>query len=420
MTMKVDEKAGRPTAGQVDAAVPELRLADIEIATVHASERSNWVFMTVTSDSGHTGVGEATLDGHEQFVVDYLEAMRPLVVGGGAADILRACEAIPGAPSNRVYAAAASGLEQALWDLSGKQLGVPVYRLLGGKIREGIRAYANINKGTRGDRSPAGFATSAERAVASGATAVKCAPFDGVWRQNLIDRDAREAIAVGVERVQTVRDAVGSEVDVLVDCHWRFDVRTALQVLGQLEASEPFWVEALVPETDLAGWEKIRARTTARLAGGEMTVGLEDFRRFIDASGVDVIMPDVKWAGGISGLMKVATLAEAFGISCAPHNPSGPVATLASLHACVSANSAVMLEFSWGEAGWRSDLVGFSEDLRGGLLHPSASPGLGITLNLDVIAENPPTPTTLAERPEYTGHARSTPPSGSVLGLPLR
>lgn len=416
--MKAHEQTEQAKAGESDPT--ELRLTGIDIDTVNASARSNWVFVTVHSDSGHTGVGEATLDGHERFVVPYLEALRPLVVDGGPAAILRQCEAIPGAPSNRVYAAAASGLEQALWDLSGNQLGVPVYRLLGGKIRDGIRAYANINRRTRGDRSPAGFAKSAEQAAAAGATAVKCAPFDGVWRQNLVDRDARDAIAVGVERVRSVRQAVGPAVDVLVDCHWRFDVRTALRVLGELEASEPFWVEALVPENDLAGWEAIRSRTTTRLAGGEMIVGLEEFRRFIDASGVDVIMPDVKWAGGISGLMKVAALAEGFGIGCSPHNPSGPVATLASLHACVSANSAIMLEFSWGEAEWRSDLVGFAEDLHDGLLRPAARPGLGCTLNRDLIAENPAVPTTLAERPEPTGHARAAPPSGSLLPLPLR
>ena len=155
-------------------------------------------------------------------------------------------------------------------------------------------------------------------------------------------------IDAGLARIDAVRDAVGPAVDVLIDCHGRFNPRTATVVVREMERIDPYWIEAPVSERDLEGWRRVRDSTSARLAGGEFLVGLEAHRRFIAATGVDVVMPDVKYCGGISGLVQVAAVAESFGVAVAPHDPSGPVSTAATAQAALAAPTPQLVEFALG------------------------------------------------------------------------
>jgi galactonate dehydratase len=359
---------------------------------VNVTTRTNWVFVIVESNDGLRGVGEGTLDGHEPQVLAEIAAATPRFLGQPASPLARLSRPHPAAFGGLAHAAATGAIEQALWDLLGQRLGVPVSDLLGGASAPDVRLYANVNRAILGDRSPAAFAAAARAAVADGFRAVKIAPFDGLRWEAEQEPAGRALIGAGMDRIQAVREAIGpaTDVDLLIESHGRFNARTATVVLPRIAAFDPYWIEAPVPEADLDGWRRVRDATDARLAGGEGLVGLPAFRRFIEASGVDVVMPDVKWCGGIRTLQQIAGLAEAFGIDVAPHNPSGPVSTAATAHLAVTLPHVIpIIEFAWGEASWRPALVSGDELILAGRLRPSGRPGLGLRLDETLAADHP-------------------------------
>lgn len=374
----------------MDRTAPAIR--SISSAVVNATPRTNWVFITVETVDGLTGLGEATLDGHERQVVDEVGAFAAHLVGSPATPRNSVLRPHPAAFGGLAHAAASSAIETALWDVAGKRSGLSVAELLGGPITDGVRLYANVNRSLLSERSPAAFAMASRQAVAAGFEAVKVAPFDGVLWQPRQDRHAWQLIEAGLERVFDVRAAVGPEIDVLVDCHFRFNRHTATRVVAELEAVDPYWIEAPVPERDVEGWRHVRASTESRLAGGEFLVGVESHRRFLQDTGVDVIMADVKYCGGIDTLRQIAGLAESFGAELAPHNPSGPVATAASAQVAVSAFNTPILEFAWGEVDWRSALVCGSEVVEGGRLLLPSGRGIGVDLDATMVADHPGVP----------------------------
>ena len=365
-------------------------IAAIRPVVVNVTARTNWIFVLVDADDGLTGIGEATLDGHEPQVLAEIAAASRRMIGQVAAPLAAYSRPRPGAFGGLAHAAAASAIEQALWDLLGQRLGAPVVDLLGGSATSSVRAYANVNRGILGDRSADGFAAAARAAVADGFDAVKVAPFDGLRWEAVEDRRARGLIDAGLERLHAVRAAIGDEVELLIDCHGRFNGRSAAVIVPEIAAVAPSWIEDPVPQRDLDGWRRVRAATDGRLAGGEMLLGAASFRRFIEATGVDVVLADVKYCGGIAGLQAAAAVADSFGIVLSPHNPSGPVGTAATV-AVAAANPALIpiTEFAWGEAGWRSELVGGAEVVERGAIRVPRSPGLGIRLNEALAAAHP-------------------------------
>jgi galactonate dehydratase len=246
-----------------------------------------------------------------------------------------------------------------------------------------------VNRAILGSRTPEAFAAAARGAVAAGFDAVKVAPFDGLRWEPEQERPARALIDAGLARIAAVRAAVGSGIDVLIDCHGRFNPRTATVVVREMEVIDPYWIEAPVSERDLEGWRRVRDSTSARLAGGEFLIGPEAHRRFIEATGADVVMPDVKYCGGIGGLTEVAAIAASFGTEVAPHDPSGPVSAAATGQAALAAAGPQIVEFAWGETSWRADLVGGGETIEGGRLVLGGRPGLGLSLDEAVAAAHP-------------------------------
>ena len=301
--------------------------------------------------------------------------------------------------------AATSAMEQALWDLLGQRLGAPVSVLLGGPVEGRVRLYANVNRAILGSRTPEAFAAAALDAVAGGFDAVKVAPFDGLRWEPEQDRGARALIDAGMARIGAVRDAVGPTVDVLIKAaHGRFNPRTATVAVREMERIDPYWIEAPVSERDLEGWRQVRDSTSARLAGGEFLVGLEAHRWFIAATGVDVVMPDVKYCGGIGGLVQVAAVGELLRVAVAPHDPSGPVSTAATAQAALAATTPQLVEFAWGETTWRGELVG-GETIDDGWFVLDGRPGLGVVPRRG-----------LCRRPPVRADAGVTRPLGALSG----
>jgi len=287
-----------------------------------------------------------------------------------------------------VSATAFSAIEQALWDLSGKALGVPVYALFGGRLRDTLPVYANINRATT-KRTPDGFAATARAAVKEGFRAIKGAPWDGFPPAGSAASAIEAAVENGIACVAAMRDAVGPDVDVMVDCHSFFDVALAERVAARLEPLNLAWYEEPVAPERIDETREIRRRIRQQMAAGEVLFGVSGFAPLSRDRTVNVIMPNVKHCGGLLELTHIAAAAEQDGVDVAPHNPSGPVSTAASAHVCAVLKNFRILELQWGEVTWRSDVVDPPERFTGGTFSVSARPGFGIELNDRVIRSKP-------------------------------
>ena len=372
---------------QLTSLDPVIRVSGIEVTTVRVTARTNWIIVRLHTNRGITGLGEASLGRRTD--LPELREFFVMVDGESVFDIQQYRQRgwSSAASGNRVLATAFSAIEQALWDIVGKALDVPIYQLFGGKLRESLPVYANINRATS-DRSPDGFAQMAQQAVADGFAAIKAAPFDGFPSLESPAEEIVRAVDLGIACVMAMRAAIGDEVKLKIDVHSNFDVDLAIDVARQLEPANLSWYEEPVAPTELANTVAIHDAIKQRLAGGEFLFGIEGFGPLCQARAVDVIMPDIKHCGGIMEAQRIATLAEVAGITVSPHNPSGPVATAASVNLCAALPNFEILEYQWGEADWRTDLIEPPEVFNDGNLLVSNRAGIGVELNERVLREH--------------------------------
>ena len=356
-----------------------LKITDIETEVVQVNHRGNWLFVKVHADNSTIGVGEASHGRDDDSVQHIINTLKPALSGWNPFQLETFRQRFYRDTESHTYHTALSGVEQAMFDLAGKALDVPSYQLLGGKCREKIRLYANINRATV-DRSPFGFANKAERAVAEGFTAIKCAPFDDVSVANISRGSLTPAICLGIDRIRTIRAAIGGDIDLMVDCHSRFNPGIIIQVAKELEDLHLFWIEDAIPLDNLDAFAHISQSIGIPIATGERLRTLTDFDRLLTQTSIDYILPDVKHVGGLSGLKKIATLAAARNVSVTPHNPSGPVATAASVQCMASVPNFAILEYAWGEVDWRASLTQPPEQIVDGSIEVPNRAGLGITV----------------------------------------
>lgn len=343
-----------------------------------------FLFVLVDTAAGVTGVGEGSQNDQDAAVVANVRQLAPRYVGGDPLDLIEARgRMLTSNRTGRAISVAVSAIEQALWDVAGKLLGVPVYRLLGGCAQEGLerlRCYATMAAGVR-DQSPEGLAREAARCVEAGYTGVKVAPFRGLTALGVDSAEGRRHFREGVTRVAAVREAAGPDVDVLIECGFSFDLATARRAAQALEPHDCFWLEAPVLWDDPAELARLRTQVRQRIASGETLHGRRAFREMIEQQSVDVLQPDVKWTGGILEAKKIAAWAEPYQIAIAPHNNSGPVATAASAHLAATLPNFLILETPSRRPEWEEDLLRGTGIVEGGhvsLERLRARPGLGI------------------------------------------
>jgi len=354
----------------------------LEPLRIPVNRRGDWLIVRLRA-RGRAALGDATSAGDLDAAAALLTgALTDLLAG---ADLLatdaRADDLLAWAISHggdRLHATVASAVEQALWDLRARVEGVPIHALLGGARRDTITLYANMNRGTH-DRSLAAFAERARLARADGFRAVKIAPFDEVTR-DVQGGELVLAAEAGIARVAAVREALGDGIELLVDCHRRFDVESAVAVAARLHEYGVAWFEESVRGGEPAQLAEVRRRVPMRTAGGESLFGADAFRALIDAGAVDVVMPDVKHCGGLRETLRIAHLAAERGIGFAPHNPHGPIGTAHSLHVCAAAPEAERLEYQFREVEWSRAWVAPTEAPRDGHLAVPAGAGLGVEL----------------------------------------
>ncbi len=354
-----------------------LRLSELHLYSVVVSVKTRWLFLVGRSIDGLTGFGEVTLQNQDAAIVDATRKL-PGVITHATLQTLR--QRLP-LPIGHVLA---SAVEQVWLDIQGQEQNVSTRRLVGIQPRSKIRCYANINRGTI-DRTPNSFATRAEEALAIGFSAVKIAPFDEVLTQASNQHARSDAINIGMIRVEAVMRVSGDHA-VQVDCHSRFALKEANQVIARLGQLGVRWIEEPVVETaeTISKLKVLRAtanRHGALLAGAEKLSGLDQFQSFIDAGAYDVIMPDIRFCGGFAEAIRIATYAQLHGTQVSPHNPCGPVMAIVSAQMAACLPSLHSLELQHAESPLFDKLLSTSHQLTLGHYELTEESGHGITLS---------------------------------------
>ena len=357
-----------------------MKIERLEVETVRVNERETWAFVLLHTDKGIAGLGELNPSAPRQACVDALRRMGEFLVGKDPRRVRALYDELNTGSPDLVGVRALSAVEQCLWDILGKSLDAPVHALLGGKCRDGIGLYANITRATP-ELTPEAFAASARGAVADGFTAVKVAPFGGTY-----PIESLAGLEQGIECVRRVRQAVGPDVDVMLDCYGLFSSEAALALVEALGEVDLFWFEEPVADDDWDGYHRVRRESGLRLAGGERYEFGSGFWEALERRIFQVAMPDVGIVGGIGALHEVSLMAASREIRVAPHGPFGPVTLAASAQVMAAHACFLTMEFPWGLNGWRQDLVAPAERVGGSQYRLPDGPGLGVALNPEILA----------------------------------
>ncbi|KGD90186.1 hypothetical protein JL37_19680 [Achromobacter sp. RTa] len=371
------------------------RIADVSLHVAGVAPRSNWSFLKLAMDDGRCGWGELTLRAHEDAMIGILARMMPSIRNQTLDGLAALCKAYPGMPAGRAGNAVISALDQACLDLIGQYLGQPICDLWGGVDRAPLRSYATVNRSVK-ERTPAGFAEACKAAVAAGFQGVKIMPFDAVTPRTASSAEGEAEAGRAVQRILAVRDAIGPELPLMVDCHWRLDGDAARRFIDALADARLHWLECPVPESPewhdcIRALRKHANRAGMRLAGAENIIGGAGALPFLAQGLYDVIMPDIKYCGGYGEFARIAALAASHDVSVSPHNPSGPVAHAHTVHVCAALGITEAVEQQFAESPLFEGAVrGNAPMLREGHFHAGTASGLGIAVDEAVMRGNPP------------------------------
>lgn len=347
-----------------------------------------WVFVRVETADGIVGWGEGTNFPGVQPIATAIRNLSPVVVGEQAWDIEKLW--------NKMYRfmyyngmggivlAAISAIDIALYDIVGKKLGVPISKLIGGQVRDRLRVYAN-GWTESVTKSPENYARRTKELVAKGYTGCKFDPFSSTsYNREVGQAEVREAVAL----VKAIREAGGPDYDIAIDVHGRWNTKSTLEIIHALEPYRLFFYEEAVPPENVAAMAEVQRNTPVALATGERIFGRHGFRELLEKQAVRIIQPDVARTGGITEFKKIAAMADTYYVPVAPHNPNGPICTIASMHACFSIPNFLILEFFEPDeavfkeivvGGWRADT---------GAVYPINAPGLGVNITNEFLAKH--------------------------------
>jgi galactonate dehydratase len=367
-----------------------VKITDIRTTVVGTPWRE-LVFLELATDEGLVGLSEARMVNKTSTLVACIEELAPrYVIGTDPFDVERLAWNVLRAEYGRAGEIAQSALasfDVACWDLIGQSLNVPIWKLLGGRFRDRVPAYAN--GWYQAERDPKAIAALARTVVDRGYRAMKLDPF-GAASAELSAAGRRRAIDI----VAAVREAVGADIQILVEMHGRFTPATAATVAVALEPYDPEWIEEPVPAENPKAMSRVRAATRLTIATGERAHTMEDIRPLIEDGLVDVVQVDLTHFGGFLAMKRLAGWADAYSLLMAPHNVCGPVGTMANVHFAVATPNYKALEhFNDFADSWVLDLVDHAPrvDAADGCFAVPERRGLGVRLNHDACAEHPRT-----------------------------
>ena len=367
-----------------------MKISDLRLTVVGTPWRE-LVFLELTTDDGLTGVGEVRMVNKTDTLLACIGELAPrYVIGADPFDVERLAWNVQRGEYGRAGEVAQSALaafDVAFWDLMGQSLGVPVWKLLGGKFRDRVPAYAN--GWYQAEREAGAIARLARGVVERGYRALKLDPF-GAASAELPAADRRRAESI----VAAVREAVGLDVQILIEMHGRFTPATAVRVAHMLEPYDPEWIEEPVPPENAAALAHVKAATRTPIATGERAHSIADIREFIETGVADIVQADLTHFGGFLPMKHLAGWADAHYLLLAPHNVCGPVGTMANVHFAVATpNYKVLEHFNDFADPWVQDLVDHPSRVSAddGCFGLPDRPGLGVRLNHDACAAHPRT-----------------------------
>lgn len=380
-----------------------MRITAINVHYRYFGDRS-WIITEMQTDEGLIGYSEVGKN-RERAVGAMIEEITPILLGQDPTQIERLWEQVYRMNfwTGTTEMTALSAVEMCMWDILGKSLNAPVYKLLGGPYRDRIRLYAHVYP-VDGERTPAGFAAGARQRIDQGFTALKTTVDHlGLARSRgagspRIREVFREGEAVSNRIIDTareflgaIRDAVGPSVDLMVDCHGRFAPADAIKIGSALEDLRLLFFEEPCPPDNIDATIQVSRAVKTPVATGERLIGRAAFWDLLDENGVAVVQPDITNTGGLAETHKIATMAEARFIKVAPHNPNGPLAIAQNAHLCATIPNFLILEV----LGSPEHLAACQETLRSplaiddGYLELPDGPGWGVEPDLDIVAQHP-------------------------------
>ena len=368
-----------------------MKITDIKTVVVNAQMR-NWVFVKVETDTpGLAGWGEASLEWKTRAVAGAVDDVKPFILGEDPTRIEHLYQKMYRQPFFRpgvVGLSAISGIEQACWDILGKHLGVPVYKLLGGAVRDKVRMYTHLGGGEMTsvyESFDAGRVIDlAREVVARGYTAVKVVfvpysePLMGV-----------PSVKKFASVMASLREAVGDRVDIMIDFHGRTYPAVAIGYINAVAEYRPYFCEEPVPPENIDALAEVRKAVSVPIATGERLVTRHQFRQVLEKQAAHVIQPDLCHCGGLLEAKKISAMAEAYYVGVAPHNPLGPIANAAALHFALSTPNFLIQEDMLADVPWRWEVVESSLKTENGYWLPCDEPGLGVKVNEQAAARHP-------------------------------
>jgi len=369
-----------------------MRITRVSTRIVNAEMR-NWVFVRVDTDSaGLYGWGEATLEWKTRAVDGAVRDLEPLILGHDPRDIEQLVRIMTKHSYWRlgvIGTSAISGIELALWDIFGKTVGLPVWRLLGGRVRDRVKVYTHLGMGDMRSvyesMDPAVMVERARAVVELGYRALKVV-FIPYTHYTASIRDVEH---VG-RMMEVLRAAVGTDVEIMVDFHGRpASAGAALAYIDAITPGRPMFVEEPTPPGDLPALAQVAAKSRVPLATGERLVDRSEFDELLRLRAVDIVQPDICHCGGLMATRKIAAMAEAAAAGIAPHNPLGPIAGAAALHLAVSTPNHVIQEEMVGAVPWYEEVVRGPIRMIDGCWQVPEAPGLGVEVDESVCAAHP-------------------------------
>ena len=353
-----------------------------QIRTHIVGEARNSLFVVVDTDEGLYGLGEAGITWREAAVAGFIDALRPVLIGQDPRRIEHLWQVMFRCgffPANRIGAAAISAIDIALWDLKAKALGVPLYQLLGGQVRDRVVCYPHIAADTT-----EGLVAQAQEKVAAGWQFVR---FDLPSQGETLEPTV--AVREGVRQFAAIREAVGEVIEICIDVHTRLDPADAVTLCRQLEPLRPYFVEDPVRSENPAALKKLAGKVHVPIAMGEQYASKWEFRQVVEEDLIDFARIDVCIVGGITETRKIAGWCETHYLPIALHNPLGPVSTAACLHLDLATSNFAVQECPREPGEALAELFPVQVPFADGHLLPPAGPGLGIEFNEAAVARYP-------------------------------
>ncbi len=373
-----------------------MKITKIETHVCHARMR-NWIFVKVVTDQpGLWGWGEATLEWHTRSVVGAVQDLESLLIGEDPTRIEYLWQKMFRQHfwhgTGVVRGTAISGIDIALWDILGKVHGVPCHRLWGGPVRDYIRLYCHLGGGRMEDfyqTDPADasrFGELAQEAVEDGFTAFKSMAVP--WTMPI---EGLRPIKYAEKCVAAMREAVGDDIDIMVDCHARPSPRMGLMFAKALEPYGLYWFEEPCWPEVVDDMALIQRSVVTPIATGERLVTQHAVKEYLEKRACSILQCDITHCGGFTEMRRISAMAEAYRVALAPHNPQGPVSTAASLEFGFSAPAYIICESVHSDVPWRNDIVseGYEIEKKGRLVRPGNRPGIGIEINEAEVAKHP-------------------------------